>query len=65
LLSSRASAHVAMVAPPDFGVPPVACGGIEAVIADLVDTLVGRGHEVTLIGAGRRATRGAAVRRHL
>ncbi len=49
--------HIAMVAPPYFGVPPVAYGGIEAVVADLVDTLVGRGHEVTLIGAGRHATR--------
>jgi glycosyltransferase involved in cell wall biosynthesis len=46
-----------MVAPPYFRVPPVAYGGIEAVVADLVDTLVGRGHEVTLIGAGRHATK--------
>jgi len=46
-----------MVAPPYFRVPPVAYGGIEAVVADLVDTLVGRGHEVTLIGAGSHATR--------
>lgn len=46
-----------MVAPPYFRVPPVAYGGIEAVIADLVDTMVGRGHEVTLIGAGRRGTK--------
>jgi glycosyltransferase involved in cell wall biosynthesis len=49
--------RIAIVAPPYFGVPPVAYGGIEAVVADLVDTLVGRGHEVTLIGAGRHATR--------
>lgn len=46
-----------MVAPPYFRVPPAAYGGIEAVIADLVDTLVGRGHEVTLIGAGRSGTK--------
>ncbi len=46
-----------MVAPPYFGVPPVAYGGVEAVVADLVDALVGCGHEVTLIGAGRHATR--------
>lgn len=46
-----------MVAPPYFAVPPVAYGGIEAVVADLVDTLVDRGHEVTLIGAGRHGTR--------
>jgi glycosyltransferase involved in cell wall biosynthesis len=49
--------HIAMVAPPYFGVPPIAYGGVEAVVADLVDALVGRGHEVTLIGAGRHATR--------
>ena len=49
--------HIAMVAPPYFAIPPLAYGGIEAVVADLVDTLVGRGHEVTLIGAGRHATR--------
>ncbi len=49
--------RVAMIAPPYFGIPPVAYGGIEAVVADLVDALVGRGHEVTLIGAGRHATR--------
>jgi glycosyltransferase involved in cell wall biosynthesis len=46
-----------MVAPPYFSVPPVDYGGIEAVVADLIDSLVGRGHEVTLIGAGRHATR--------
>lgn len=49
--------HVAMVAPPYFDVPPTAYGGIETVVADLVDALVARGHEVTLIGAGRHATR--------
>jgi glycosyltransferase involved in cell wall biosynthesis len=49
--------HIAMVAPPYFRVPPVAYGGIEGVVADLVDALVGRGHEVTLIGAGRRGTK--------
>ncbi len=49
--------HIAMVAPPYFCVPPTAYGGVEAVVADLVDALVGRGHEVTLIGAGCHATR--------
>jgi glycosyltransferase involved in cell wall biosynthesis len=49
--------HVAMVAPPYFDVPPTAYGGIETVVADLVDSLVARGHEVTLVGAGRHATR--------
>ena len=46
-----------MVAPPYFDVPPTAYGGIETVVADLVDSLVARGHQVTLIGAGRHATR--------
>lgn len=49
--------HIAMVAPPYFDVPPAAYGGIETVVADLVNSLVARGHEVTLIGAGRHATR--------
>jgi glycosyltransferase involved in cell wall biosynthesis len=49
--------HIAMVAPPYFDVPPRAYGGIETVVADLVDALVARGHLVTLIGAGRHATR--------
>jgi glycosyltransferase involved in cell wall biosynthesis len=49
--------RVVMIAPPYFSVPPEAYGGIEAVVADLIDSLVGRGHEITLIGAGRHATR--------
>lgn len=49
--------HIAMIAPPYFDVPPTAYGGIETVVADLVDALVLRGHKVTLIGAGRHATR--------
>ncbi|EUA33690.1 glycosyl transferase, group 1 family domain protein [Mycobacterium xenopi 3993] len=31
--------------------PPRAYGGVEAVIADLVDALLARGHDVTLLGA--------------
>ncbi|HEV2373553.1 MAG TPA: glycosyltransferase family 4 protein [Streptosporangiaceae bacterium] len=49
--------RIAMVAPPYFTVPPAAYGGVESVIADLVDALVDRGHEVTLVGAGERLTR--------
>src|ERR1700674_5691027 len=49
--------HIAMVAPPYFSVPPEGYGGIESVVADLVDALVDRGHRVTLIGAGSHATR--------
>jgi glycosyltransferase involved in cell wall biosynthesis len=49
--------RIAMVAPPWFEVPPLAYGGIESVVADLVDGLVARGHEVVLIAAGRARTK--------
>ena len=45
-----------MVAPPWFEIPPLGYGGIESVVADLVDQLSARGHHVTLIGAGRPRT---------
>ncbi|WP_051161021.1 glycosyltransferase family 4 protein [Nocardia transvalensis] len=45
-----------MVVPPYFDVPPKAYGGVEAVVADLIAALVGRGHEVTLFGAGEPGT---------
>jgi len=48
--------RIAMVAPPYFDVPPPAYGGVEAVVADLVDDLAARGHEITLIGAGEHLT---------
>jgi glycosyltransferase involved in cell wall biosynthesis len=48
--------RIAMVAPPWFELPPSGYGGIESVVADLVDELTGRGHHVTLIGAGRNGT---------
>jgi len=48
--------RVAMVAPPWFEVPPSSYGGIESMIADLVAQLTSRGHEVTLLGAGRDLT---------
>ena len=44
---------------PLIPVPPKHYGGIERVIADLADALVGRGHQVTLWagpGSGTRAT---------
>lgn len=50
---------MALVVPPYFDVPPAAYGGVEAVVADLADTLVERGHTVTLIGAGRPGTKAA------
>jgi glycosyltransferase involved in cell wall biosynthesis len=49
--------RIAMVAPPWFCVPPKAYGGIESMVAELVDGLVERGHHVTLIGAGEPGTK--------
>ncbi|MGH9045316.1 MAG: glycosyltransferase family 4 protein [Acidimicrobiales bacterium] len=48
---------IAMVAPPYFEIPPHGYGGVEAVVADLVDGLVARGHEISLIGVGTHGTR--------
>ena len=48
--------RVVLVAPPYFDVPPREYGGVEAVIADLGNALVARGHEVVLVGAGRPGT---------
>ena len=48
--------RAAVVVPPYFDVPPAAYGGVEAVVADLVDGLVELGHQVYLIGAGRPGT---------
>lgn len=47
---------VALVAPPYFEVPPKDYGGTEAVIADLADGLVTRGHTVFVLGAGHSGT---------
>ncbi|MDP9182352.1 MAG: glycosyltransferase family 4 protein [Actinomycetota bacterium] len=49
--------RIAMVAPPYFTVPPDGYGGVEAVVADLVDALVARGHHITLLAAGSHGTR--------
>ncbi|MGE0218884.1 glycosyltransferase family 4 protein [Mycolicibacterium sp.] len=54
--TERESLRIALVAPPYFDVPPQGYGGTEAVVADLADALVARGHRVTLIGAGRPGT---------
>ncbi|GGK38544.1 glycosyl transferase [Pilimelia terevasa] len=48
--------RIAMVAPPWCEVPPAGYGGLEQVLAYLVDALVDRGHDVTLFGAGERST---------
>jgi glycosyltransferase involved in cell wall biosynthesis len=49
--------RIAVIAPPWFHVPPDGYGGIEAMVADVVDGLVERGHEVCLVAAGRSGTR--------
>ncbi|MGK5500277.1 glycosyltransferase family 4 protein [Streptomyces sp. URMC 125] len=59
---SNRQLRIAMVAPPWFDLPPRGYGGIEAMCADLVDALVARGHQVTLIAAGRNGTRARMVR---
>jgi glycosyltransferase involved in cell wall biosynthesis len=43
--------RIAVLAPPWIPVPPRAYGGIEAVVDVLCETLVARGHEVTLFAA--------------
>lgn len=48
--------HVVLAVPPYFDVPPKAYGGVEAVVAELADALVARGHRVTLLGAGEPRT---------
>ncbi|GAB2634484.1 glycosyltransferase family 4 protein [Nocardia goodfellowii] len=53
---SGAPLNIVMVAPPYFEIPPAGYGGVEAVVAQLVDALVARGHRVTLLGAGRPGT---------
>ncbi|MEH0935536.1 glycosyltransferase family 4 protein [Micromonospora psammae] len=42
-----------MLVPPWLSVPPPGYGGLEQVVHGLVDSLVARGHAVTLFGAGR------------
>ncbi|WBB82549.1 glycosyltransferase family 4 protein [Micromonospora sp. WMMD882] len=43
-----------MVVPPWYPVPPSGYGGLEQVVAGLVEGLVHRGHAVTVFGAGGR-----------
>jgi glycosyltransferase involved in cell wall biosynthesis len=48
----RPRLRIAIAAPPWFEVPPEGYGGIERVCYDLVEGLVDRGHDVTLVAAG-------------
>ncbi|MEV1330767.1 glycosyltransferase family 4 protein [Micromonospora costi] len=52
--AARRALRVAMVVPPWLSVPPPGYGGLEQVVAGLVDALTRRGHAVTLFGAGER-----------
>lgn len=45
--------RVAMVVPPWLSVPPPGYGGLEQVVAGLVDALIDRGNAVTVFGTGR------------
>lgn len=56
---------VAMIAPPWYRVPPRGYGGIESLVAGLVDGLVGMHHEVMLVCAGPSGTRAQVVRQTL
>jgi glycosyltransferase involved in cell wall biosynthesis len=53
--------RIAMLAPPWIPVPPPGYGGIESVVALLVDALVERGNDVTLIAAEGSGTRAHVV----
>jgi glycosyltransferase involved in cell wall biosynthesis len=54
--------RVALVAPPWYPIPPSAYGGIEALVYWLTEGLLGRGHQVTVIGAGQPGTRARFAR---
>jgi glycosyltransferase involved in cell wall biosynthesis len=54
--STPAPLRIALVAPPFYAVPPAGYGGIEAVVAQLADGLVRRGHQVTLLAAAGSRT---------
>ncbi|SBT50670.1 Glycosyltransferase involved in cell wall bisynthesis [Micromonospora narathiwatensis] len=45
--------RIAMVVPPWLSVPPPGYGGLEQVVAGLVDALIERGNRVTVFGTGR------------
>ncbi|NYH55067.1 MULTISPECIES: glycosyltransferase family 4 protein [Nocardiopsis] len=53
---ARGPVRLILLAPPWYEVPPAGYGGIEEMLAELCDQLIGFGHDVTLVGAGRSAT---------
>jgi glycosyltransferase involved in cell wall biosynthesis len=48
--------RIGMLAPPWYELPPSGYGGIEAMVYWLVQGLVGRGHDLTVISAGENRT---------
>ncbi|MFN2489907.1 MAG: glycosyltransferase family 4 protein [Actinomycetota bacterium] len=55
-ISTRESLRIAMIAPPWFELPPRGYGGIEWMCYWLVEELVKRGHDVTLVASGQNHT---------
>ncbi|MGH2690453.1 MAG: glycosyltransferase family 4 protein [Actinomycetota bacterium] len=53
--------RIAVITPPWFEIPPSGYGGIEWMCHWLIEGLVGSGHEVLVVGAGRSATSGRFV----
>jgi glycosyltransferase involved in cell wall biosynthesis len=60
-MGERYALRVAIVAPPYYSLPPRDYGGIELVCHTLAESLMERGHAVTLIGAGKAQTRASFV----
>jgi len=55
------SLRIAIITPPWLHIPTEGYGGVEAVIDNLVQGLVGLGHHVEVFGVGRRKLHGAKV----
>jgi glycosyltransferase involved in cell wall biosynthesis len=51
----RGRLRIAMLVPPWYELPPDGYGGLEQVCAGLSNSLVAQGHDVTVIGAGKRS----------
>ncbi len=49
--------RIAMIAPLELRVPPIAYGGTELVVSLLTEELVSRGHDITLFASGDSITR--------
>lgn len=54
-LDHRRQLRIAMLVPPWYELPPAGYGGLEQVCAGLSNALVAQGHDVTVIGAGKRS----------